>query len=56
MKVQLKTPVFWDVVYDRARTSETSGTVYPATQRNIPEDMNLQQYRYGNLKFSKSKP
>jgi len=29
------------------------------TQRhsvNIPEDMTLQQYRYENLKFSKSKP
>jgi hypothetical protein len=56
MEVQLKIAVFWDVDYDGVSSFETSETIYPKTQRNIPEDMNLQQHRCENLKFSESKP
>lgn len=45
MEVQLKIAVFWDVDYDGVSSFETSETIYPKTQRNIPEDMNLQQLR-----------
>jgi hypothetical protein len=32
------------------RCFETSVAVYQSTQRNIPEDLNFQQYRCENLK------
>jgi len=56
IRVQLKTPVSWDVDYDGVRSFETPGIIYPTTQPNISEDMNIQQYRYENIKFNKSKP
>jgi hypothetical protein len=36
IKVQLKTPIFWDVGYDRVRSFETSGTIYPTTKPTHP--------------------
>jgi hypothetical protein len=29
---------------------ETSVNIYPVTQHHVPEDLNLQQHRYENLK------
>ena len=36
------------------RSSETSVTIYPTTQPNVPEDLDLQQQRRENLKSRKS--
>jgi hypothetical protein len=32
------------------RSFETSETIYPTTQRHVPEDMSLQQHRCASLK------
>jgi len=32
----------------------TSGAIYPATERNIQEDLNLQHHRWNNFKSRKN--
>jgi hypothetical protein len=32
----------------------TSGAIYPATESNIPEDMNLQHHRWENFESRKN--
>jgi hypothetical protein len=34
---------------------KTSENIYPMTQNNIPEEMSLQQHRWGELKYRKIK-